>query len=271
MSKYQQQGFSLIELMIAITLGMVLMGAALQFIIATKETYSLNDDISRIQENGRIALDIIVQDLQMAGYRTPMSGSGTMPNFFLMNATVAGSFLADGGAAAMTDGLPNTSDRLAIQFDPPPDDGSEQDCVGNAVGAGTLLVNVYTVADPDLDGINSLFCQGFDADAGAWLGAGAQPLVDGIDSIQVLYRVTDPTVTPETYRYISGDVLVPADFPNITAARVALLVSNGLATGSADSQTRLYRVLDSGLITFNNDRQPRRIYSTIVQFNNRTF
>lgn len=263
MSK-KQHGFSLVELMIAITLGMVLMGAALQFMVSTRGTYELNDDISRIQENGRIALDLIVRDLQLAGYRSPSNGADGIatPDFFLKETAVANTFMLDGGGA--------NSDRLAIQFDPPPDDGTETDCLGNVFPADARLVNVYTINDLDGDGINSLYCQGFNASAGAWLGAGAQPLVDGIDNLQILYRVVDTTVNPQTYRYISEDQLAAADYANILAARVAILVSNGLAQGFAENKQRSYRVLDSAQIDIT-DRQPRRIYSTTVQFNNRTF
>lgn len=274
--KRSQGGFSLVELMIAITLGMVLMGAALQFIVSTRQTYDINDDVARIQENGRIALDIIVNDLQFAGYRTPLNGDGKIPNFFLMDCTTG----ANSADACLRDGelittTVNRSDRLAIQFDPPPDDGTETDCLGNAIGASTLLVNVYTIVPSLNDGrlINSLHCQGFNADTGAWISATSQPLVDGIDSMQVLYRVTTPgtTTSNDLYRYISSDQITPADWPYITAARVALLVSNGLVEGSAEAQIRNFQLLDSAEINFTaTDRHPRRIYSTTVQFNNQT-
>lgn len=271
----KQQGFSLVELMIAITLGMVLMGASLQFIVSTRQTYDINDDVARIQENGRIALDILVNDLQFAGYRTPLNGDGKVPNFFLMDCTTG----ANSSDACLLDGegvggAINNSDRLAIQFDPPPDDGTETDCLGNAIAATTTLVNVYTIDAVTADGstINSLFCRGFNADTGLWISA-RQPLVDGIDSMQVLYRVTTPSTTTSNvqYSYVPADQITPADWPYITAARVALLVSNGLATGSAEAQVRNFQLLDSAQITFpSTDRHPRRIYSTTVQFNNQT-
>jgi type IV pilus assembly protein PilW len=259
-----QQGFSIIELMIAVTLGMVLMGAALQFIISTKQTYELNDDISRIQENGRMALDIIVKDLQMAGYRQPLNGDGKIPDFFLKECAAAAPCVAEGAGIL--------SDTLSIQYDPPPDDGvtPDTDCLGVAIPAPAtdIIVNVYTVQDPENDGISSLFCRGYNATTGAWISPNQQPLVDGIDNMQVLYRVSNAAGT--SFRYVSRDQLVDDDFPYISAARVALLVSNGQAQGSADSKTRQYQVLDSPTITFNNDRQPRRIYSTTVQFNNQS-
>lgn len=274
--KTRQSGFSLVELMIAITLGMVLMGAALQFIVSTRQTYDINDDVARIQENGRIALDILVNDLQFAGYRTPLNGDGLVPNFFLMNcatgANSADACLLDGEGGGA--GIVNRSDRLAIQFDPPPDDGTETDCLGNTIGATTLLVNVYTIGSVAGSSINSLFCRGFDAGTGTWIGAGgAQPLVDGIDSMQVLYRVTTPgtTTTNDQYRYISGNQITTANWPYITAARVALLASNGLVVGSANAQTRSFQLLDSAQLDYPaTDRHPRRIYSTTVQFNNQS-
>ncbi|MFA7552720.1 MAG: PilW family protein [Spongiibacteraceae bacterium] len=258
-----QQGLSLIELMIAITLGIVLMGAALQFMLSTRQTYDLNDDISRIQENGRMALDIIVKDLQMAGYRHPLNVlNGGKPSFFLDCVNAEGATTpcaADGGT--------NTSDTLSIQFDPPPDNGTiETDCTGASVPTSDIIANIYTVRV--VDGISSLYCQSYNASTNTDISA-AVPLVDGIDNMQVLYRVTTKIGNSERYRFVAYDQLDADDLPNITAARVGLLVSNGFATGSADSQAREYRVLDSGTIQYTDDRQPRRIYSTTVQFNNR--
>ena len=62
------RGFSIIELMVAITLGAILMGGAISLFITNKETYSLTTDLSRMQESARFALDMIVRDIRMAGY-----------------------------------------------------------------------------------------------------------------------------------------------------------------------------------------------------------
>ncbi len=261
--KHQQQGVSLIELMISITLGVVIINAALQFAINTKITYGLNNDISRIQENGRLAMEIITTDLQMAGYQTPLTKRRTAPNFFLHKKNPFNAYLLNDSGA--------NSDRLAIQYDPPPDDGTDADCLGITIPADNILANVYTVADSNNDGVNSLYCRGFNVTTNSWLGSGAQPLIDGIDNLQALYRVTNPNSTPATYRYISADQLTITDYPNITAVRVAVLVGNGLTTGSSENKTRQYRLLDSNITIHTNDRQLRRIYSTTVQLNNRIF
>lgn len=262
MKPVQQFGFSIIELMIAITLGMVLMGAALQFIVGTRATYDINEDISRVQENGRMALDMIVRDLQMAGYRPPNKGDGEIPNFFQMDTTIADTFLMDGGGT--------NSDRLAIQFDPPPDDGTERGCTGATIPANSIIVSVYEVRT--VDGISTLFCGTYDKTVGSWIAGGnPTPLIDGIDNMQILYRVEDTTVNPTTFRFIRGDQLTTADYPNISAARVGLLVGSGLTDGAGEAKSRTYRVLDSDpIVTLATDTQIRRIYSTTVQFNNKS-
>jgi len=268
---FNQRGITLIEMMIAIALSMILMAASLQFIVSTRQTYELNDDISRVQENGRIALDILVKDLQMAGYRQPLNGDGKVPDFFLQqcnNTADDEDTAADDNAPCLLDGGGALSDRIAVQFDPPPDNGTETDCLGTALAATSIVVNVYTVQDIDGDGINSLYCQGYDATNESWLTAAPQPLVDGIDNMQVLYGVAGTVANPQSVtRYVSGDNLLPADWPNLRAIRVALLVSNGNAAAFAENRERKYRVLDSDEIAVT-DSQPRRIYSTTVKFNN---
>jgi len=270
-SHNQQRGITLIELMIAIALSMTLMAAALQFIVSTRQTYELNDDISRVQENGRIALDILVKDLQMAGYRQPLNGNGMVPDFFLQqcnNTADDDDTAADDDAPCLLEGGAALSDRIAVQFDPPPDDGSETDCLGTALAPASIVVNVYTVEDRDGDGINSLYCQGYDSSTESWVTAAPQPLVDGIDNMQILYGIAGSVANPlSVTRYVSGDNLTPADWPNLRAIRVALLVSNGNAAAFAENRERKYRVLDSDEIAFT-DRQPRKIYSTTVKFNN---
>lgn len=277
----RQQGLSLIELLISIALGITLMSASLQFIISTRQTYELNDDISRIQENGRIALDMLSKDLRLAGYRQPLNGDGKVPDFFLSECTkgtATGMPIGDYSdptppsgsdpAPCMKEGGTNVSDQISVQFDPPPDDGTERTCLGSLAPATSVITNVYTVEDIDGDGINSLYCQGYDSTAENWIDIAPMPLVDGIDNLQILYGVAGSAANATSVtKYVSADKLAPADLPNLRSVRIALLVSNGLVDGFADTKNRSYRLLDSDLIT-TNDGQSRRIYSTTVNFNN---
>jgi type IV pilus assembly protein PilW len=61
-------GFSLVELMVAMALSLILLGGVLAIFASSRKTYETTDRLSRIQESGRFALDVIVRDLRSAGY-----------------------------------------------------------------------------------------------------------------------------------------------------------------------------------------------------------
>ncbi len=63
-----QRGLSLVELMIAITLGLILMTGVTQLFISSKETYQSQQASSRVQETGRLAMEMLGRDIRMAGY-----------------------------------------------------------------------------------------------------------------------------------------------------------------------------------------------------------
>jgi type IV pilus assembly protein PilW len=61
-------GFSLVELMVALTLSLILVAGALSILFSTKLTSAENERIARIQEAGRTAFELIMQDGRTAGY-----------------------------------------------------------------------------------------------------------------------------------------------------------------------------------------------------------
>jgi type IV pilus assembly protein PilW len=89
-SQTNQTGFSLVELMVAMTLSLVLLGGVIAMFVSSRKTYETTDQLSRLQETGRFALDMIVHDLRSAGYggcnrRTPFTSSLRAPNSLLWN------------------------------------------------------------------------------------------------------------------------------------------------------------------------------------------
>lgn len=69
----KQQGLSLVELMISITLGLVLMTGVMQMFLSSRTVFSTHQAISRIQESGRLAMEFMSRDIRMAGYMGCMS------------------------------------------------------------------------------------------------------------------------------------------------------------------------------------------------------
>lgn len=64
----RQKGLTLIELMIALVLGLLLVAGVIQIFVANKQTYRVTDAHSRLQDNARFALEILSRDIRSAGY-----------------------------------------------------------------------------------------------------------------------------------------------------------------------------------------------------------
>jgi len=67
-ARRRSRGLSLVELMVAITLGAILLGGAVTMFVNNRDTYNVTTDLSRLQETARFALDMMVRDIRMAGY-----------------------------------------------------------------------------------------------------------------------------------------------------------------------------------------------------------
>ncbi|MCY1285411.1 hypothetical protein D3C76_764050 [compost metagenome] len=92
--KRQQQGLSLIELMIAILISSLLLLGVIQLFGNTSTSDRTNTAMARIQESGRIALEIIGADARRAGYQGCSSAA---------NKTTIGSLTFPADALAATE------------------------------------------------------------------------------------------------------------------------------------------------------------------------
>src|SRR5688500_19551283 len=63
-----QAGFSLIELMIAVTLGLVILAALTTFVVQTSGNRTEMERNTRQLENGRYAIDSMREDVALAGF-----------------------------------------------------------------------------------------------------------------------------------------------------------------------------------------------------------
>lgn len=61
-------GLSLIEMMIALVIGLVLLLGVIQVFSASRTAFQLSEGASRAQENARFALDFLARDIRMAGH-----------------------------------------------------------------------------------------------------------------------------------------------------------------------------------------------------------
>ncbi len=66
--KVHQTGLTLIEIMIALLIGAFILGGVMQIFLNSRQTYRMQDNLSRLQENGRFAMEFLAKDIRMAGY-----------------------------------------------------------------------------------------------------------------------------------------------------------------------------------------------------------
>lgn len=64
-----QKGLTLVELMIAIVLGLLVTGVVIEIFVTTKQMYRVQDARARLQENGRYAIQHLVDNVINAGYK----------------------------------------------------------------------------------------------------------------------------------------------------------------------------------------------------------
>lgn len=73
-------GFSLVEIMVSLVAGLALAAGIGQVFISSKQTYQVQDQLSRLQENGRFAIDLLTHEARMAGSLGCGSRATTLSN-----------------------------------------------------------------------------------------------------------------------------------------------------------------------------------------------
>lgn len=62
------RGMSLVELLVAMVLSVFVIGTVITIFVGSKQSYQLHESLSRIQENGRYALQVLGRDIRLAGH-----------------------------------------------------------------------------------------------------------------------------------------------------------------------------------------------------------
>ena len=211
-----QKGFSLVELMVALTLGLLLIAGLGQVFVGSKQAFRAQEGVSDVQENGRFAIDILGRQIRLAGYRPavlqpPQIDDPSMP---------AGSEAIFGFDNTATSGRAPGSDVLLIAYEGAADGGVTTDCMGNAVAAGAEVVNAFFI-----NAERELRCTVNDASQ----QAAGQPLLEGISDMQILYGVDNTacgtSLTPNTgFAYVTANNVI--QWCSVRSIRIDLTVDS---------------------------------------------
>lgn len=74
-----QVGFTLVELMISLVLGLIVVGGVISVFLATQQSYRTNQALSEVQDNSRTAFEFLARDIRDAGL-TGCGNTGRVAN-----------------------------------------------------------------------------------------------------------------------------------------------------------------------------------------------
>ena len=168
-------GFTLVELMVAVALGLILSTAVTVMYIGTSDVFRVQAQYAQAQQNGRYAINVLNRVIRQAGFCGSPTGIGCAfppANSPLTVLSIQGFRPAPatppppipGASAPRTQATAFTAqngDALRVAFYGKAD-RSVLDCLGREVPANTLAVNTFRVAPEDADasatGPPALFC-----------------------------------------------------------------------------------------------------------------
>ena len=67
-TKKPASGFTLVELMVSILIGLILLAVMGLAFLSNKQSYRAQDSSAQMQENGRYAIEVLTRDIRLAGY-----------------------------------------------------------------------------------------------------------------------------------------------------------------------------------------------------------
>ncbi|OAI21156.1 hypothetical protein A1359_19775 [Methylomonas lenta] len=212
----RQQGMTLIEIMIALVIGAFLLGGVLQIFVNSKQTYRMQENLSRMQENGRFAMEFLEHDLRMAGFWGCLAPSS--PN----NTDVAGTN-NDNSSADIDDGTDTITVRGAFVQTTTGNCGSTVDTTASYYTHATSTIG-YRIKTSVLERTDN--------------GGNYQDLIEGIEDMQILYGAdTDTNGTPDYYVEAGTVGLDMAQVVSVRINLTARTLENNL-TSTGDGRLR---------------------------------
>lgn len=212
------RGFTLVELMIAVLIGLFLTAGLLTLVQAMKRTTASQSGLSQLQDNERMAMSLIATVVQSAGYYpNPMVNSAS--TFF--TATTVAPIFAAGQSMTGTHSASAPGDTLTARYTT-----AGADNILNCAGVTSATQKTWT-ATLSIDANQNLQCVLFDGTTTTTV-----QLINGVTNLQIVYGVQ----TNGGALYNSADTYLDAAavtagnyWPVVRSVKVTLSFNNPLA------------------------------------------
>lgn len=191
MSRRTNSGFTLVELMVALLLGLLLGAMGVAIFAGSKEGFRVEQGLAEVHNGGRAALQFLRREIVMAGF--PATNES-------LDAFVSGS-VVEGGS---------NPDTLGVAYE------SSIRCDGNA-SSGGVSRSLYRIEN------GSLVCVSLDS-GGTTLAT--TTLLPNVEDFQVLYgeRITFDDASPD--HFVTADNV--SDWGNVVAVELSFDVASAL-------------------------------------------
>ncbi|MCO5975944.1 PilW family protein [Ideonella oryzae] len=225
-----QHGFTLVELMVAMVIGLVLLAAMYSGYLASSRTTGVGRALSQIAEDASAAMGVLRSQVNAAAYSAPVGGAAGPGTGFTHHAST-GDWVrgCDTDFADMTQPIglltcgASGSNALAVAYEAHEFNSITKlvagarvpmDCLGNALPLTSgyyLSYSRFYIKD------NALYCMGPG-------NAGGQALVDNISGMRITYGVAAPGSHVAASYKSASEVDAAGTWPRVVAVRVCLVV-----------------------------------------------
>jgi type IV pilus assembly protein PilW len=289
-----QQGFSLIELLIAATIGLVITLGGLAVFVSSTGISKMGEAQGRMNEDAQVALSLLSLEIKMAGHNpitTAPNGQATKnPLSPLAIRGCDGVFYFDANSVnddklRCENGAASQPNALFIRYEADtkntfPSAGTPTDCLGNKLTAQTgayyVAENRYYVGTSQVISAPSLYCKG---NGGL---STAQPIVENIDDLQFTYgtlRTPSPT-SQGVAGYLSATAVeklaisaskedIANAWRQVLTVQICVVVRSEVKNLVNDNASSIYTKCDGTQDISQTDRRLRRAYTTTVALRNR--
>ncbi|NVJ66057.1 MAG: PilW family protein [Gammaproteobacteria bacterium] len=238
----KQKGYTLIEYMVAIVIGLILLSGFSYVFLGMKQSFNTQSGLSEVQENGRFAMYFLTNELQNAGYVAVNNPSQVVDNVI--------PHLISGAGNTSDSGDIKVSDEVEISYK----DENGVDCLGDAPAADGIINNRFFVEDGQLK------CEG--------INGNPQPLIGGVEALHFIYGVdTDSDTDGVPNKFVKASELALDEYSRISAIKVFLLLASTDNVSKSDIDQEFTIARENG--TFDaSDRKIRKLFATTVSLPN---
>jgi len=274
-----QHGYTLVELVTSLVMGMILLAAAFALYTMSRGNQTTIANSSALDERGLMAIDTVSSQLRQAGY-APLEGSFDAATPILSGIDACSTPRAENGVLRCA-GTSVGSDAVLIRFfgasragQTTPDD-TILDCAGNGVAASDAVLpagaSLLFVRD-DADGIPTLMCR---SGAGTGTGTGSDDiaLVRGVERMELLYGVsTDNDDIPD--KFVAAKSITNSEWSSVAAVKVSLLLRGDYRRReekASDPISMFGAFHDDPVYQVDTSKDPkiiRRLFTSTVQIRN---